>query len=360
MGIGMPEELSRAYQDRWSAPPEVSEFAPSSPGRVLRAVHSKLRTAFYLSRSVPASLRLFSRIGPNHRTIFFGSAPGDDVLCTTLFHEAALRGAGPMTMLTQHPEIFTGNAEVSRVIKVKRYEPSEYVLQLLSAFGRPVVLPHYAERNWEADVDSSPQEHVIAAMCRRAKLQGEVSLRPYLFLSHEELEAGRINPRQVVVQSSGLGGAWPMKNKEWFYDRFEAVVKAIRGDFHVLQVGSKTDPRLESAEDLRGKTTIRETAALMANSIVFVGLVGFLMHLARAVNCRSVIVYGGRERPWQSGYTCNVNLTGDTPCSPCWRWNTCDYDHECLKLVSASAVVEGVFAQAQKHGSELECDRTFI
>jgi ADP-heptose:LPS heptosyltransferase len=147
-----------------------------------------------------------------------------------------------------------------------------------------------------------------------------------------------------------------MLNKEWYPARFQSVVDAIKTKFDVIQIGSKADAPLNGVLDLRGKTTIREAAALLANSIIFVGLVGFLMHLARAVDCRSVIVYGGRERPWQSGYSANVNLTGDTPCSPCWRWNTCDFDHECMKLVSADAVIDAAFLQASRHGSPLECD----
>jgi ADP-heptose:LPS heptosyltransferase len=138
------------------------------------------------------------------------------------------------------------------------------------------------------------------------------------------------------------------------------VTAALRRDFRLIQVGSKSDPPIDGALDLRGKTSYREAAALLANSVLFLGLVGFLMHLARAVDCRAVIIYGGRERPWQSGYGCNVNLTGDTSCSPCWRWNTCEYDRECMKLVTVDAVLEGVRSQALKFGELVESDRVEI
>jgi len=192
-------------------------------------------------------------------------------------------------------------------------------------------------------------------MCRAAAITGEIKLRPYFFVSEAEREQGRVNRRQVIIQSSGIHALLPMKNKEWFQDRFAAVSKAIAGDFHLIQVGSKDDPPIAGAEDFRGRTSITELASLLANAVLFIGLVGFLMHLARAVDCRSVIIYGGRERPWQSGYTCNINLTGDTPCSPCWRWSSCDYDHECMKLISPEAVIEAISAQAKHHGSPLEC-----
>jgi ADP-heptose:LPS heptosyltransferase len=107
---------------------------------------------------------------------------------------------------------------------------------------------------------------------------------------------------------------------------------------------------------LRGKTTIRESAAILSNSMVFVGLVGFLMHLARAVECRSVIVYGGREAPWQSGYSSNENLYTPMHCSPCWLWNRCDYDRECMNLISVEDVTAATERQVARAGQPLVVD----
>ena len=49
------------------------------------------------------------------------------------------------------------------------------------------------------------------------------------------------------------------------------------------------------------------------------------MHMARAVDCPSVIVYGGRLRPDQIGYICNENLYNAVECSPCWLDTRCDF-----------------------------------
>jgi ADP-heptose:LPS heptosyltransferase len=117
-----------------------------------------------------------------------------------------------------------------------------------------------------------------------------------------------------------------------------------------------SDPPLKGALDLRGKTSLREAAAILSNSQLFVGLVGFLMHLARAVNCRSVVVYGGRETPDKTGYIANKNLVGVTPCSPCWEENKCDYDRECMKMISVETVVEAVMEQINHHGNPLETE----
>jgi ADP-heptose:LPS heptosyltransferase len=133
-----------------------------------------------------------------------------------------------------------------------------------------------------------------------------------------------------------------MRNKEWFPERFQAVVDAFNGTLEFVQLGSAADPKIAGAKDLRGQTTMRQSAAILYHARLYLGTVGFLMHLARAVECPSVIVYGGREAPWQSGYGCNINLYTPLPCAPCWRWNTCDFDRKCMATIASQDVVRGV------------------
>jgi ADP-heptose:LPS heptosyltransferase len=98
----------------------------------------------------------------------------------------------------------------------------------------------------------------------------------------------------------------------------------------------------------------------MSQSLTFVGLVGFLMHLARSVDCRSVIVYGGREAPWQSGYSCNENLFTTLSCSPCWLWSKCDHGHRCMKEIEPQRVVTGIQTQVERAGTPLEVDTDLL
>jgi hypothetical protein len=55
-----------------------------------------------------------------------------------------------------------------------------------------------------------------------------------------------------------------------------------------------------------------------------------------------VIVLGGREAPWQSGYPENLNLYTEVPCAPCWLWNRCDYERKCLTAIEPGEVVRKV------------------
>ena len=145
-----------------------------------------------------------------------------------------------------------------------------------------------------------------------------------------------------------------MRNKEWYPQRFQEVCAGLTREFTVIQLGSELDPKLDGVMDLRGKTSLRQSAAILANARVFVGLVGFLMHLARAVDCRSVIVYGGRETPLQTGYTANQNLPSPVECSPCWLRNTCAYDRKCMDMITVPQVIAAARDQIARYGTLLE------
>lgn len=283
-----------------------------------------------------------ARLGFPRRVFHGGGGIGDDLLCTCIFRELKKRGEPNIVFRTWHRKLFQGNPDVDVLIR-KKFP----VISGLMIHGLNFSLLTY---------HVPLKEHFLASMCRLAGITGEVALRPYLFLSPKELAKGRLFDRQMVIQSAGVGAIIPMKNKEWFPERFQEVASRLQSQGHWIQLGTPLDPPLKGALDLRGKTSLRQAAAILANAQVFVGQVGFLMHLARAVDCRSVIVYGGRETPDTTGYIANQNLVGVTPCSPCWEENKCDHDRECMKMISVAMVVKAVEEQIQRQGSPLETE----
>jgi ADP-heptose:LPS heptosyltransferase len=204
------------------------------------------------------------------------------------------------------------------------------------------------------DADLPPPDHILIKMCQLARISGPVELRPYVFLTQEEFAAGRIVDNQVAMQTSGLSALHPMLNKEWYPHRFQELNAQLRTDLNVVQLGSASDPKLEGAVDMRGRTTYRQSAAILANSLVFIGLAGFLMHLARAVDCRSVILYGGREKPSQTGYVANKNLYHQVRCAPCWQRCTCEFNHKCMDMITVKDVLTATADQISRYGSLLE------
>jgi len=221
---------------------------------------------------------------------------------------------------------------------------------------------HYGGHDRERDQSPIPQQHIIARMCASAELTGDIALRPYLHLSDEERTVGRLAPRQIVMHSSGLSAYSAMKNKEWVRGRIQKVAHALRDEYTIVQLGAPSDPKLDGCIDLRGRTTVRQSAAIIANSVLTLAQTGFLMHLTRAVDRPAVIIYGGREHPGQAGYSGNTNLFTALPCAPCWSWNRCDnpVERECMKRISVDDVVRAVRERAARAEEPLVEDRATI
>lgn len=272
------------------------------------------------------------------RTLLFGPLSiGDDLLCTTVLHEARRRGA-PFAMMTSRPELFAHNPDPCGLIPV-----DDYYARALRAFGRRVVQPYYARSGPdEPDRDIFDPGHILTRMCRIAGLTGEIELRPYFFPNPAELAAGQRASRQIVIHSTVGGASLAYANKEWVPARFAEVVSGLPAGCTAVQLGIASDPRLAGALDLRGRTSLREAAAVLAASEAFVGLEGFLGHLARAVDCPAVIVLGGRVSQETVGYPGNEYLVSPTPCAPCGLRNRCDHGRACLTGVEVGDVLSAL------------------
>jgi hypothetical protein len=289
-----------------------------------------------LATHAPRLAWQLARSGVPKRALLFGPRSlGDDLLCTAVLREARERGE-PWTMLTARPELFSGNSDPARLLPI-----DDYYVQTITRLGSRVVQPYYVRPDpTNADRDVLPPRHIIAEMCRLAGLHGTVKLRPWLTLSSAEKAGGSLFPRQIALQSTGLSAAIPYVNKEWGPENFVAVAQRLSPEFKLVQLGTTQDPPLPVDADLRGKTTLREAAAVLASSLVFVGLEGFLAHLARSVDTPAAIVLGGRAKPASFGYIANRNFSTPTPCSPCGLRNTCGFNHECLTRIQPGEVAE--------------------
>lgn len=293
---------------------------------------------FRIASQVP---RLTGRLvwhGLPRRTLIFGPLSlGDDLLCTTVLHEARRRGR-PFAMCTARPELFERNPDPSAVLPI-----DDYYMRLLKAAGCSVVSPYYASADpLNLERDLFQPGHVLAEMCRLSGLHGQITLRPYVYLSPNELVQSRIATRILAVHSTAAAAAVPFATKEWGPAKFADVVTALAGDFTTVQLGSISDPPLPVARDLRGRTSLREAAAILANATLLLGLEGFLAHLARAVDCPAVVILGGRTQPSTVGYSANINLYSSVPCAPCGLRNDCPHHLVCQQQITVEAVIAAV------------------
>jgi len=239
-------------------------------------------------------------------------------------------------MMSDHPDIFEGNPDVDRVVpdnwRVEKY---------CSFFNRTPRVLSYG--NWIGDPDriNPPKVHIINEIMVRSGLTGEVSLRPWFPLIQTSEDQKR-SSSLVCIQGSGTQSSTEMKNKQWDATRYFRLAVLLKEKYQLVQLGMPGESVIPGAKDLRGKLSVRQTAETLANCRFYIGQVGFLMHLARAVSTRSVIIYGGREKSWLSGYPCNENLETSPPCSPCWQNNRCDYNRMCLDSITEMDVLDAV------------------
>lgn len=141
---------------------------------------------------------------------------------------------------------------------------------------------------------------------------------PELFLSVEEVQKMKTKYpfKYIVICPVGVQ-TFSANRKEWGFNNFQQLRKLLK-EFEFVQIGSKSDPLLKNVNDARG-LDIRESAAVLRNSILFIGLEGGLMHTAKAVGGKAVILYGGFIKPEISGYDDFTNIYKETYCSPCFH-----------------------------------------
>ena len=334
----------------------LARFAEKPPRDKLVAIGATLRTAFFPG-FWPAiyrlgSLMLQARVSRKltklpHLLLYHGLTPGDDLMCTAILRELRRRHRPEVVaMISNYPELFAGNEDAAHILPAGddyslEHPPLSLYRQFAEIWGSELIRLFHSRFDGR-DQSEAPSCHYIAELCASAGLTGPVLIRPYLALSEEEKSQATWASGQIVIQSSGMGARNQMRNKEWFPERYQAVVDILHNEWQFVQVGSRQDPPLNHVIDLRGATTMRESAAILHHARVYVGHEGFLMHLARAVECPSVIIYGGRIAPWQIGYICNLNLYTAVPCAPCWRNNLCDFDRKCMTDISVERVVSAV------------------
>jgi ADP-heptose:LPS heptosyltransferase len=265
---------------------------------------------------------------------------GDHLMLSTVARELKRRGTRNLLVITEYPDLFLHNRDITALAAPGSRRAGAF----LRLAGESTLTPAYHDLLIRDDPTGErrnpPPEHLLACLCRAAGMVGPVDLRPYLMPSESERASAAPYHGCIAIQSSGLAGRFPLLNKQWSPERFAEVAAHLIEDHPVVQIGSPDDPPVPWTHDLRGKTPLRRLAAILSHCRLFIGLVGMPMHLARAVDCPAVIVYGGRERPDQSGYVCNENLYTSMHCSPCWLDSRCDFGRACMDSISAPDVIE--------------------
>lgn len=161
-----------------------------------------------------------------------------------------------------------------------------------------------------------------------------------------------------VAMHPVTGGYAPART--WHLDRWIEVATRLRDDgFRTVVVGARDAHdaaqailgSVPDAVDMTGKTTIAELAGLLTRASCFAGGDSFVGHLAAAIDCPTVSVFGPSNveawRPWGE-YPSHHVVLHSLPCQPCLytgfslgRPHGCPA-RTCLKLVTTDDVMESI------------------
>ncbi len=196
---------------------------------------------------------------------------------------------------------------------------------------------------------------------------------PRLYLSRKDrsmarslLRSAGVTARDTVV-AIHPGGEGFRGRKQWAQDRFAAVARHLIEQYQakIVLVGGPSDKPLaeaiaaelpEAPIDTTGQTTLKQTAALIEASTLFIGNDSCPLHMAGAVGTAAIGIFGPSNIQQfhpvgQPGFRF-IAAHRDLPCSPCfhfvgnrppWQVNLCQ-SRLCLKAVS----VEDVLASAHE------------
>ena len=270
--------------------------------------------------------------------VHFAAGLGDELLCTAVVREMRRRGLRRPWVLSNYPEIYRENGDVAAVLA-----PDPRLIHLARRLGRRVIEPRYSRHLPDGNM-VPPPAHLLKCMLATAGLTGEVTLRAQVSLTPDEIAAARPWRGHIVFQAAVRSAGRPNTLKEYPAALWQEVLDGLGGRHPIVQLGGAADPLLRGVTDMRGRTTLREAAAMLHGARLFLGLESGLMHLARAVDCPAVIVFGGRVAPAQAGYSAFANISRSPPCAPCWKYEGCEYQRRCLTEIPPSEVVARVEA----------------
>ncbi|MFO7871298.1 MAG: glycosyltransferase family 9 protein [Kiritimatiellia bacterium] len=171
-------------------------------------------------------------------------------------------------------------------------------------------------------------------------------------------------PISVQIQSLGSSGGYATihtgastRYKRWGTDNFLALIGALRKEhgFDVALAGGRPDMRLdksivrtlkergERVVSFSGECDLKDTAAIIRNSRIFISGDSGLAHLAAALGTPAVAVFGPTDhRKWGIETKQHAVVRKSLPCSPCFIFGY----HKpcrtitCMKQISVEQVLE--------------------
>ena len=230
-------------------------------------------------------------------------------------------------MITEHDQLLLNNEHISSINK----KPSFFTF-----------------KHWYLEIRQSknPEKHVLTESLKKLGLSPEIQ-KPKFFITEKEREK-RDN---LLEEFKGkpliaINTVCKEPTKDWIPSYWHELIDCLVDEYFIVQLGNQNEIQFDKVVSFAGLLNLRDSIAVLEKCNLFIGGVSFLMHAAASVDVKSVIIYGGRETPKNSGYDNNINLYQKIDCGPCWiheeDGEVCQNNLECLARIKVDTVLESI------------------
>lgn len=280
------------------------------------------------SRQLASALsgRIWAFTRPNIQQLYYtGGGLGDELMFTAVAAEARKRGSA-LHVLTDRPGVWESNTDAVSV--------QTGVGKWFNAKNRGLIKTEITHLSCQNGI----HVHLAAQMADLVGLGLPENWAPV----YRPRSPAHVEPGAVVIQNSCRGALYAAVTKEWPFERWDQLAERLTSEGHKLvQLGTPLDPPVQGAVDLRGKTELPRAASILEQAKLFIGLESGLMHLAAAVRVPAVIIYGGRTRPWETGYPWQWHAANmAVSCAGCALNSGCPQNVKCMDSITLDLASE--------------------
>ena len=247
-------------------------------------------------------------------------------------------------MYRNNPDIDLVTDELSWLWQRWQYDLSQTVV---IDMRRPDYL--YWQRYTPERIEYKTGQHAIA-LASAVHAIDEVELRPRVVLTREEVKRADTVLQQHALKPGGYLCIEPhtktsfTPNKAWPFTRWQELTNRLlaRGET-VVQIGAPGNKALDGVINLTGKNSFRETGRVLEQAKLFIGPVGGLLHLSRAMSTKNVALVSPWEPRELATYPDDINIFAGSAEHHCGKLTHCA---EC-QVSMAALSVDDVFAKVQ-------------
>ena len=180
---------------------------------------------------------------------------------------------------------------------------------------------------------------------------GYRGLTPPLYVSMKkpEIELASVDLRICLVPGGKSEAQW--RHKRWpYYGKLANELLKDYPEAHVCIIGTRADsiagqlPDDQRIVDLRGNLTLCEVAWVLKNSDLAIGNDCGPMHIADAVQSRSLVIFGPTCELKNAYRNKVLTLSTDLTCRPCKygsKIETCQ-DPQCMENISEEMIMQKI------------------